>query len=72
MSDVYLIEVAGRAAGLVVRDETGKAYRFHAAVPLAYGLDGRLFRTPGEAQKAVSDALGRNARPEANDLDHAA
>jgi hypothetical protein len=57
MSDVYLIEVGGRAVGLVARDEDGRSYRFHAAIPRAFGLDGRVFRTPDEAQAAARKAL---------------
>jgi hypothetical protein len=61
MSDVYLIEVAGRAVGLVARAEDGKSYRFHAAIPRAFALDGRVFRTPDDAQAAVRKAL--DAKP---------
>jgi hypothetical protein len=72
MSDVYLIEVGGRAVGLVARDEDGRAYRFHAAVPRAFGLDGRVFPTPDDAQKAARDALGERTPRPRRDLEHAA
>jgi hypothetical protein len=71
MSDVYLIEVAGRAVGLVARDESGRAYRFHAAVPPAFVLDGRRFRTPDEAQRAVRNVL-KQTKPASGSLNHAA
>jgi hypothetical protein len=57
MSDVYVIEVAGRTVGLVARAEDGRSYRFHAAIARAFGLDGRVFRTPDEAQEAARKAL---------------
>jgi hypothetical protein len=77
MSDVYLIEVGGQAVGIVARDEDGKSYRFHAAVPRAYGLDGRVFRTPDDAQQAARKALADTPRLStdglsAEKLDHAA
>jgi hypothetical protein len=51
MSDAFIIEVKSRAAGIVVRD--GRFFRFHAATHDFNGLDGRGFRSPGEAQKAA-------------------
>lgn len=62
MSDVYLIEVEGRAVGLVARDGDGTNYRFHAAVPRVYEIDGRVFRTPDEAQRAARQILNPSAR----------
>lgn len=72
MSDVYLIEVGGRAVGLVARAEDGKSYRFHAAIPRAFGLDGRVFRTPDDAQAAARKALGAKPSPAAPELEDAA
>jgi hypothetical protein len=63
MSDVYLIEVGDRAVGLVARAEDGKSYRFHAAIPRAFGLDGRVFRTPDDAQAAARKALEEQPSP---------
>jgi hypothetical protein len=71
MSDVYLIEVAGRAVGLVARDESGRAYRFHAAIPPAFALDGHRFRTPDEAQRAVRNVL-KQTKGMPENLNHAA
>jgi hypothetical protein len=51
MSDSYIIEVSSRAAGIVVRDASG--YRFFAASQPFYRLDGRLFRTAADAQRAA-------------------
>lgn len=70
MSDVYLIEVNGRAVGLVARDRENEAYRFHAAEAAMFVLDGRMFRTPTEAQDAAARALKEARRRPM--LDHAA
>jgi hypothetical protein len=72
MSDVYLIEVGDRAVGLVARAEDGKSYRFHAAIPRAFGLDGRVFRTPDDAQVAARKALEAKSSPDSHELEDAA
>ena len=59
MSDVYLIEVRDLAVGLVARDQESGSYRFHAAVPEAYSIDGELYPTPDHARRAARMALGR-------------
>jgi hypothetical protein len=51
MSDNYIIEVRSGAAGIVVRD--GRQYRFFAASHAFNALDGRLFKTPKDAEKAA-------------------
>lgn len=60
MSDVYLIEVAGSAVGLVARDNDG-SYRFHAAVPKMNEIDGQNFATPDLAQRAARRVMDRRA-----------
>jgi hypothetical protein len=72
MSDVYLIEVGGRAVGLVTRAEDGKSYRFHAAIPRAFGLDGRVFQTPDAAQQAARKTLGAKPSTGPQELEDAA
>ncbi len=72
MSDVYLIEVGGRAVGLVARAEDGRSYRFHAAIARAFGLDGRVFKTPDDAQAAARKALISNPSSELPQLEDAA
>lgn len=57
MSDVYVIEIGGNAVGIVARDEDEKSYRFYAAVPRAFGLDGHRFATPDDAHAAIRKAL---------------
>jgi hypothetical protein len=51
MSDSYIIEVSSQAAGIVVRDRLG--YRFFAAAQPYFRLDGRLFRSARDAERAA-------------------
>lgn len=51
MSETYIIEVASQAAGIVVRDKAG--YRFFAASARFGALEGKLFRSAREAEKAA-------------------
>ena len=51
MPDSYIIEVSSQAAGIVVRDASG--YRFFAASQPFYRLDGRLFRSARDAERAA-------------------
>jgi hypothetical protein len=52
MSNSYIIEVSSQAAGIVVRDAAG--YRFFAASQPFFRLDGRLFRSAADAQRAAA------------------
>ncbi len=60
MSTAFIIEVHSQAAGIVVRD--GRSYRFHAASHDFNVLDGRDFRSPGEAHKAALRHLATLAK----------
>jgi hypothetical protein len=51
MSDTYIIEVSSQAAGIVVREATG--FRFFAASHRFNRLEGRLFRSAREAERAA-------------------
>ena len=51
MSDTYIIEVSSQAAGIVVRENRG--FRFFAASHKFNSLEGRLFRSAREAERAV-------------------
>jgi hypothetical protein len=51
MSDTYIIEVGSQPAGIVVRDRAG--YRFFAAGRRFSALEGRLFRSASEAERAA-------------------
>lgn len=59
MSDAYIIEVANETAGIVVRQESEKTYRFHASLPRYYPLDGKLFAAPRDAERAAIAQFGR-------------
>lgn len=62
MSDSYIIEVGSRTAGIVVRDRAG--FRFFAALPQFDQLEGQLFRSAREAERAAAQSAGRaNAKP---------
>lgn len=51
MSDTYIIEVSSQAAGIVVRNPDG--YRFFAATHRFNALEGQLFRTARDAERAA-------------------
>jgi hypothetical protein len=59
MSDTYIIEVASQAAGIVVRSRGG--YVFFAATHRFNSMEGQLFRSAREAERAarrlVNDGL---------------
>jgi hypothetical protein len=60
MSKAFVIEVCSDAAGIVVHD--GRNYRLFAATYEFNGLEGRDFRSPAAAQRAVQQHIA--------DLDH--
>jgi hypothetical protein len=51
MSDTYIIEVSSQAAGIVVRDRGG--FRFFAATQRFNALEGQVFRSAREAERAA-------------------
>lgn len=62
MSDSYIIEVSSRAAGIVVRDKAG--FRFFAAAPQFFRLEGQLFRSARDAERAAAQfAVERDSKP---------
>lgn len=65
MSDAFIIEVADEAAGIVVRQESERAYRFHASLPRYYPLDGKLFSAPRDAERTALAQLGRSGKQKA-------
>jgi hypothetical protein len=56
MSDTYIIEVSSQAAGIVVRAPGG--YRFFAATHQFNRLEGQVFRTAREAERAARRLAG--------------
>jgi hypothetical protein len=65
MSDAFIIEVADEIAGIVVRQDSEKSYRFHASLPRYYPLDGKIFSAPRDAERAALAQLGRGAKQKA-------
>lgn len=61
MSDTYIIEVSSEAAGIVVRGKGG--FRFFAANQRFNPLEGRLFRSAREAERAAKQLLTDKAEP---------
>ena len=51
MSEAFVVEVRGQQVGLVIRERGG--FRFFAAAPGYYGLDGKLFPSYGHARLAA-------------------
>jgi len=51
MSQAYVIECGELAAGIVTREHRG--FLFHAAADAYRRLNGQMFRTPQEAQRAA-------------------
>lgn len=64
MSEAYLIEAAGEAAGVVIRERSG--FRFFASGPQFAALEQRIYRRTADATRAAQ-ALARQA---ANDNAH--
>jgi len=58
MSDSYIIEVSSRAAGIVVRDRAG--FRFFAAAPQFDRLEGQVFRSARDAERAAAQFVERS------------
>jgi hypothetical protein len=53
MSNTYIIEVGSESAGIVVRDRAG--FRFFSASRRFSSLDGKLFRSAREAERAAKN-----------------
>jgi len=51
MSKSFIIEIHSKAAGIVVRNPDG--YRFFAASDRFAAIEGRLFRSVNEAERAA-------------------
>ncbi|WJR80060.1 hypothetical protein [Bradyrhizobium sp. NP1] len=52
MSKSYIIEINSQPAGIVVRDRSG--YRFFAASPRFGRMEGQVFRSAREAERAAA------------------
>ncbi|MDI9846491.1 hypothetical protein QM467_00300 [Rhodoblastus sp. 17X3] len=65
MTHAYVIQIAGRTAGIVARDHADQAFRFFASNQTFLPLEGVLFDEPEYAERAARrlfkarGALGR-------------
>lgn len=62
MSDAYIIEIADETAGIVVRQQQDTGYRFHAALPRYFPLDGQVFAGPRDAERAANAHFSRKRK----------
>lgn len=60
-SDAYAIEVHGQTVGIVARDE--RSFRFYAALSRYSALEGAVFSTPHEAERAARRVMPRRGGP---------
>jgi hypothetical protein len=70
MSEGYTIDgLDDEAAGIVVREDGERGFRFHSAHKAFHTLDGHVFATPAAAQRAALDVARhlRNRRPNRHD-----
>lgn len=57
MSEAYVIEAAGQAAGVVIRERRG--FRFFASAPQFIAIEQQVFRRAADAERAAR-ALAAN------------
>jgi hypothetical protein len=63
MSEGYTIDADDETAGIVVRYEEERGFRFHSASRTFDALDGHVFVTPAAAQRAAREfAQARSSR----------
>ena len=63
MSEGYIIDGLGdEAAGIVVRQEGERGFRFHSAGRAYHALDGHVFATPAAAQRAAREFARERGR----------
>ncbi|WP_438274356.1 hypothetical protein [Nitrobacter sp.] len=62
MSKTYIIEVGSESAGIVVRDRAG--FRFFSASQRFSSLDGKLFRSARDAERAAKQRAQKSAYPD--------
>jgi hypothetical protein len=61
MSEGYTIDgLDDEAAGIVVREDGERGFRFHSAHKAYHTLDGHVFATPAAAQRAAREVAARH------------
>ena len=63
MSDAYVIQVAGRTAGIVTRDRLGHSYNFFSAAKRFDVMEGHQFSDPLEAERAARKLAEHGSLP---------
>jgi hypothetical protein len=53
MTNAYVIQIAGRTAGIVARDHADQSFHFFASSQAFVGLEGRAFAEPLHAERAA-------------------
>jgi hypothetical protein len=53
MANAYVIQIAGRTAGIVARDHADQSFHFFASSQAFVGLEGRAFAEPLHAERAA-------------------
>lgn len=73
MSRTYVIEVGDDQAGLIIREDGEREYRFHSAHALYDGLEGRTFANALLAERAaIAHSVSRRRRSRAATASHEA
>jgi hypothetical protein len=69
--DAHVVEVFGRMAGIVVRDDSDEDFDFFAAGRTFVPLEGRRFRELGAAERAARQlaSQAKTVAPRKNNLD---
>lgn len=57
MPDAYVVQVGGRTAGIVVRDNAGETFSFFAATHTFNTLEGKQFLQPHAAERAARELI---------------
>lgn len=61
MSDGYVVEIADEIVGIIVRQPGEVAFRFHSAARRFNGLEGHVFRSPQDAERAALKHMSKRS-----------
>jgi len=59
MSESYIIEIAGAAVGIVVREAPSRRFTFHAASRRFHRYEGMAFTGPRDAERYLTAQVAR-------------
>ena len=64
MSEGYVVDAGhGEIAGIVVRQQGERGYRFHASSPAYHALNGQVFSSPMAAERAIRSKHAASKSP---------